>query len=100
MATVLEQTINAADGVTSNDDAIFGFGGNDTISALVGNDVIFGGLGADTINGGSSVDTAAYSDSTSGVVVGWRLALGLAEQPKAIISSASRMCRDHPLTIH
>jgi Ca2+-binding RTX toxin-like protein len=73
MATVYgtnaHETINGFDGVTQFDDAIWGYGGNDTISGLGGDDYIKGGGGADTINGGAGVDTALYSDSTEGVTV-------------------------------
>src|SRR5262245_29845579 len=67
--TAASEVIDAADGVTNGDDAIFGLAGDDTIFGLFGNDVIKGGAGADRIDGGSGVDTVDYTDSTVGVAV-------------------------------
>jgi Ca2+-binding RTX toxin-like protein len=61
------ETLNAADGVTSLADTIYGYGGIDTIFGLGGNDFIIGGAGGDTINGGDGFDTAFYTDSNEGV---------------------------------
>lgn len=53
------ETIDRADGVTDDADAIFGFDGDDTIFGFGGNDTIKGGGGADTINGGAGIDTVS-----------------------------------------
>ena len=76
--TTNSETLDAADGVTNNNDTIFGSYGNDSIYGLGGNDVIFGGDGNDVIIGGSGADTiygdsgfdmASYINSGSGVSV-------------------------------
>jgi Ca2+-binding RTX toxin-like protein len=73
MATVnghdYAETLDAADGVTNNDDTIYGYGGADTIFGLGGNDNITGGAGGDTIDGGEGQDIAFYSDPDTGVFV-------------------------------
>src|SRR5262245_8813573 len=70
--------IDASDGVTDDNDIIWGFDGNDTILGLGGddiingndgNDVLKGGGGADSLYGGAGIDTACYSDSPGGVYV-------------------------------
>ncbi|MCR9134388.1 MAG: hypothetical protein NXI27_00210 [Alphaproteobacteria bacterium] len=54
----------------SQDNFIWGSGGNDTISGNGGNDFLEGGLGADTIDGGpGSEDTISYRESIAGVTV-------------------------------
>ena len=63
------ETLDAADGVTNNDDWIYGYGGVDTIFGLGGNDNLVGGAGADRLDGGTGNDTAQYSDFDVGVFV-------------------------------
>src|SRR5262245_4966499 len=63
------EVIDGADGVTNDQDIIFGRGGNDIIKGAGGNDTLIGGDGADSLNGGAGTDTAAYVDSDEGVVV-------------------------------
>ena len=51
------ETLNAADGVTNDSDAIYGFGGADSIFGLGGADLLVGGLDDDTLDGGAGDDT-------------------------------------------
>jgi Ca2+-binding RTX toxin-like protein len=59
--------LDTRDGITSGNDAIYGYDGNDTIYAYNGDDWIRGGNGADYINGGNDIDTIDYVTSTAGV---------------------------------
>jgi Ca2+-binding RTX toxin-like protein len=63
------ETIDAADGVTSGADTVYGYGGNDDIFGLGGDDIILGGAGADDIDGGNGFDVVFYTDSTEAVSV-------------------------------
>jgi Ca2+-binding RTX toxin-like protein len=67
--TNASEKIDAADGVTDGDDAIWGHMGDDAIFGLGGNDAILGGLGADYMDGGAGVDQANYAESGAAVVV-------------------------------
>jgi Ca2+-binding RTX toxin-like protein len=73
MATVYgtnaSETLGPFQGVTTENDVIWGYGGNDYIHAWNGNDIIIGGAGADTIYGGTGSDYSSYQDSTAGVTV-------------------------------
>jgi Ca2+-binding RTX toxin-like protein len=99
MATVygdlFGNTLDANDGVTNDDDTIYGYGGPDDIYGLGGDDTIFAGDGddhvyggsgndilwsgwsapVDWLDGGTGTDTAMYLDSPAGVTVD----LGLGE---------------------
>ena len=57
------------DGSDGNNEAIFGYAGNDTIIAGAGNDTLIGGVGADSLDGGAGIDLADYSSSAAGVAV-------------------------------
>jgi Ca2+-binding RTX toxin-like protein len=63
------EVLDALDGVTNDNDMIWGFGGDDTIFGLNGSDILNGGGGADILDGGDGSDTAAYYKSPGGVVV-------------------------------
>jgi Ca2+-binding RTX toxin-like protein len=67
--TEAPETIDAADGVSSVNDMIYGLGGDDTIFGLGGDDIIRGGEGADTIDGGADSDFADYRDSDEGIII-------------------------------
>jgi Ca2+-binding RTX toxin-like protein len=54
--TVNSDILNAADGVTSGDDDVFGGDGHDTIRGLGGNDDLFGEDGRDKVYGGAGND--------------------------------------------
>ncbi|WP_422370998.1 FG-GAP-like repeat-containing protein [Hoeflea sp.] len=54
---------------TSENNYLYGLGGDDTLRGLGGNDMLFGGLGADAMDGGTGFDYARYDDATSGVIV-------------------------------
>ena len=54
--TTNSDVLNAADGVTSGDDYVFGGDGNDTIRGLGGNDDLFGDDGRDKLHGGAGND--------------------------------------------
>ena len=70
------ETIDAKDGVTEGNDAIWGHGGNDTLFGLGGNDVLNGGYGADYMDGGAGIDMADYSTSIGAVRVSLALGAG------------------------
>jgi Ca2+-binding RTX toxin-like protein len=74
--TNASETIDAADGVTEGDDAIWGHMGDDTIFGLGGNDAILGGIGADYMDGGAGIDLADYSTSIGAVRVSLALGAG------------------------
>jgi Ca2+-binding RTX toxin-like protein len=89
------ETIDASDGVTDDNDTIYGRGGHDTIFGLGGhdtiyggdgndtifgnggNDHIYGGSGADDIDGGNGSDMLHYTNSTQGVSVSLLSGTGL-----------------------
>ena len=54
--TTNSDILNAADGVTSGDDHVYGGDGNDTIRGLGGNDDLFGDDGRDKVYGGADND--------------------------------------------
>ena len=54
--TVNSDVLNAADGVTSGDDWVYGDDGNDTIRGLGGHDTLFGDDGRDTLHGAAGND--------------------------------------------
>jgi Ca2+-binding RTX toxin-like protein len=62
----LSDWIDAFDGVTNEQDHIFGYGGNDTIFAGGGNDLIWGGEGGDAMYGGAGTDTCATAKRPRG----------------------------------
>jgi serralysin len=70
------ETIDAADGVTSEGDTIFGHGGADHIYGLGGDDWLKGGGGADHLYGGEGNDTVDYGDSPGRVDVALNGRLG------------------------
>jgi Ca2+-binding RTX toxin-like protein len=74
--TNASEIIDAADGVTTKSDIIYGHGGSDQIYGLDGDDQIYGGEGADTIYGGAGVDAAIYLDSLVGVQVSLKQGAG------------------------
>lgn len=45
------EAINSNDGVTTGDDTVYGYGGNDNLQGEAGNDTIFGGDGNDILRG-------------------------------------------------
>jgi Ca2+-binding RTX toxin-like protein len=54
--TVNSDILNAADGITSGGDFVYGGDGHDTIRGLGGNDFLFGEDGRDTLYGGDGLD--------------------------------------------
>jgi Ca2+-binding RTX toxin-like protein len=54
--TTSSDVLNAADGVTSGDDWVYGDDGNDTIRGLGGHDTLFGDDGRDTLHGAAGND--------------------------------------------
>lgn len=60
--------LDAADG--SDDDVIYGYGGNDTIDAGDGDDLIVGGTGNDTMLGGEGHDTFIVGENDGTDVIG------------------------------
>jgi Ca2+-binding RTX toxin-like protein len=64
-----DETLDAADGVTTGDDWVWGDEGDDWIYGLGGDDILKGGGGADYLYGDTGNDTAAYNDAAEGVTV-------------------------------
>jgi Ca2+-binding RTX toxin-like protein len=62
-------TLDQVDGISDDDNSVFGLGGNDTIFGLGGNDFLKGGGGGDSLDGGDGIDTASYADSAAGVTI-------------------------------
>ena len=54
--TTSSDILNADDGITSGNDAVYAGDGNDTIHGLGGGDILYGEDGRDTIYGGDGVD--------------------------------------------
>ncbi|WP_422370993.1 calcium-binding protein [Hoeflea sp.] len=54
---------------TSENNYLYGLGGDDTLRGLGGNDMLFGGLGADAMDGGADFDYARYDNAASAVAV-------------------------------
>ena len=55
---------------TTNDQVIYGFGGNDTLAGGSGSDWIKGGAGADTLTGNGGVDTFVIASGETTLTIG------------------------------